>query len=74
MGDRIFGVVVFLLFFCIFLGEECDIEINECDSNFCYYVGICLDQFNGYICYCLYGWVGVNCEIRKYFCSLVVVI
>lgn len=51
------------------LGEECDIDINECDSNPCHHAGTCLDQPNGYTCHCPHGWVGANCEIRKCFCS-----
>lgn len=55
-----------LLVFFILLGEECDIDINECDSNPCHHAGTCLDQPNGYTCHCPHGWVGANCEIRKY--------
>lgn len=74
MGDRTSGAAVSLLLFCISLGEECDIDINECDSNPCHHAGTCLDQPNGYTCHCPHGWVGANCEIRKYFCSSAVVI
>lgn len=54
--------------FLISVGEECDIDINECDSNPCHHAGTCLDQPNGYTCHCPHGWVGANCEIREYFC------
>lgn len=60
--------------FFIFLGEECDIDINECDSNPCHHAGTCLDQPNGYTCHCPHGWVGANCEIRKYFCCSAAII
>lgn len=50
----------------VFLGDECDIDINECDSNPCHHAGTCLDQPNGYTCHCPHGWVGANCEIREY--------
>jgi hypothetical protein len=58
-----------LLLILLSLGEECDIDINECDSNPCHHAGTCLDQPNGYTCHCPHGWVGANCEIRKYFNS-----
>ncbi|KFO21894.1 Delta and Notch-like epidermal growth factor-related receptor [Fukomys damarensis] len=45
-------------------GEECDIDINECDSSPCHHAGTCLDQPNGYACRCPHGWVGANCEIH----------
>lgn len=60
--------------FLISSGEDCDIDINECDSNPCHHAGTCLDQPNGYTCHCPHGWVGANCEIREYFCSSVTVI
>lgn len=61
-------LIVSQLLLFISLGEECDIDINECDSNPCHHAGTCLDQPNGYTCHCPHGWVGANCEIRKFFC------
>ncbi|EFB25404.1 hypothetical protein PANDA_005738, partial [Ailuropoda melanoleuca] len=55
--------------FLISLGEECDIDINECDSNPCHHAGTCLDQPNGYTCHCPHGWVGANCEIHDQKCK-----
>ncbi|KAG8520842.1 Delta and Notch-like epidermal growth factor-related receptor [Galemys pyrenaicus] len=45
--------------------EECDVDVNECDSSPCHHAGTCLDQPNGYTCHCPHGWVGANCEIRS---------
>lgn len=61
-------LIISQLLLFISSGEECDIDINECDSNPCHHAGTCLDQPNGYTCHCPHGWVGANCEIRKFFC------
>ncbi|PIN90553.1 hypothetical protein AB205_0111420, partial [Aquarana catesbeiana] len=46
------------------MGVECEVDINECDSNPCHHSGTCVDQPNGYICHCPHGWVGATCEIH----------
>lgn len=38
------------------------IDIDECVSFFCVY-GNCMDQVNGYVCECIFGYIGVICEI-----------
>ncbi len=37
----------------------------DCDSSPCQNEGFCHDvrEVNGYVCQCLPGWVGPNCEI-----------
>ena len=42
-------------------------DINECSSYPCVNGGTCLDQVNEYVCNCIPGYVGVNCQTGKYF-------
>lgn len=41
------------------------VELNECQSNPCQNGGSCTDKINGYLCTCVPGFVGTNCEIGK---------
>lgn len=49
-----------------FAGENCEVDVNECESNPCHHGGTCIDQSNGYTCHCPPGWVGGSCEIREF--------
>lgn len=42
-------------------GQNCEININECESNPCIY-GTCSDKIGGYECDCEAGYEGVHCE------------
>lgn len=42
-------------------GANCQININECDSNPCQF-GTCTDKIGGYVCECEDGYEGVHCE------------
>ncbi|XP_054270391.1 protein crumbs isoform X2 [Macrosteles quadrilineatus] len=44
-------------------GENCEIDINECESNPCV-KGNCINDINKYHCECDDGFEGVNCEIE----------
>ena len=46
----------------IFSGQHCEVDINECQSMPCKNGGSCKDQQNGYRCFCLQQFRGVNCE------------
>ncbi|XP_060527208.1 protein crumbs [Cylas formicarius] len=43
-------------------GHNCEININECESNPCHF-GACLDQIGGYECECEDGYEGKHCEM-----------
>lgn len=42
-------------------GEQCDVNINECNSNPCMSGGTCVDKVNGFHCLCPPGTYGPLC-------------
>ncbi|XP_050294344.1 protein crumbs isoform X2 [Anthonomus grandis grandis] len=42
-------------------GENCETNINECESNPCQF-GSCVDKIGGYVCECEMGYEGIHCE------------
>uniref|UniRef100_A0A4W4FPV2 EGF-like domain-containing protein n=1 Tax=Electrophorus electricus TaxID=8005 RepID=A0A4W4FPV2_ELEEL len=58
------GYHKFLTHLGLFAGVNCEVDINECESNPCHHGGTCTDRSNGYTCHCPAGWVGGNCEIH----------
>ncbi|KAM8934213.1 protein crumbs homolog 2 [Pelodytes ibericus] len=46
-----------------FTGENCSIDIDECESGPCQNGGSCTDQINGFVCQCAPGYTGVECTI-----------
>ncbi|KAM3911904.1 protein crumbs homolog 1-like isoform 2-T2 [Leptodactylus fuscus] len=47
-----------------FTGENCSVNINECEPAPCENAGSCVDQINGFICQCAPGYTGVLCTIN----------
>lgn len=45
--------------FCL-LGDLCEEDLNECESNPCWNNGSCVDGPNGYVCQCLAGISKIN--------------
>ncbi|XP_060573106.1 neurogenic locus Notch protein-like [Ruditapes philippinarum] len=50
-------------------GNNCEYDINECESDPCENDGTCSDQLNGFTCSCVAGFTGTNCEININECS-----
>lgn len=46
-------------FFYIFLGNNCEIEVNECLSQPCRNGGSCVDELNSFSCQCPPGITGI---------------
>lgn len=44
-------------------GRNCEININECESNPCFKTGSCVDGVGSYTCECEPGFEGIHCEI-----------
>lgn len=47
-----------------FAGVNCEVNIDECESNPCLNGAECLDGINNYTCSCVLGFTGRNCEIN----------
>ncbi|XP_065901795.1 adhesion G protein-coupled receptor L4-like [Dysidea avara] len=45
-----------------FTGENCSINIDDCDPNPCLNNGTCADGFNSFTCNCVDGFTGENCS------------
>ena len=54
-----------------FTGHRCETDIDECDSQPCYFGGSCTDQLNGYSCVCVDGFIGPRCEAVVRQCPLI---
>ncbi|XP_077351669.1 protein eyes shut homolog isoform X2 [Festucalex cinctus] len=45
-----------------FMGDLCEVEVNECGSSPCHNDAVCQDLINSYVCHCRSGWTGLHCE------------
>ena len=45
-------------------------DIDECASNPCQNLGTCTDGVNQYVCGCVAGYTGANCETSKLYDQL----
>lgn len=41
-----------------FIGDKCEVDINECDSDPCFNGATCNDLIDGFSCSCLPGFKG----------------
>uniref|UniRef100_A0A6B2E8N3 Putative cadherin egf lag seven-pass g-type receptor n=1 Tax=Phlebotomus kandelakii TaxID=1109342 RepID=A0A6B2E8N3_9DIPT len=46
------------------IGRNCEVNINECESNPCSKYGTCVDEVGTYSCECEPGFEGKHCEIN----------
>lgn len=51
------------------IGNACEKDIDECESNPCQNNGTCVDIPNGYHCSCLPGYSGLHCELDIAVCT-----
>lgn len=51
-----------------FRGKNCEIEIDECESNPCQNDGKCIDRIGGFDCVCKTGFSGDHCQKRDSDC------
>ena len=49
-------------FFFFFLPSD----TNECEMSICVHARSCRNLIGGYLCDCLPGWTGPNCDISEY--------
>ncbi|CAG09436.1 unnamed protein product, partial [Tetraodon nigroviridis] len=45
-----------------FVGDFCEVDVNECCSAPCHNGAMCQDLINSYVCHCRPGWTGSHCE------------
>uniref|UniRef100_A0A7M4FWL4 Coagulation factor IX n=1 Tax=Crocodylus porosus TaxID=8502 RepID=A0A7M4FWL4_CROPO len=51
----------------VFENEEKTVSGNQCNPNPCKNGGSCQDELNSYVCWCLLGFEGRNCELVHIF-------
>ncbi len=52
------------------IGINCDVDINECESNPCKNGAECIDGVNEYTCSCKAGFTGPQCQVNIDECAL----
>ncbi|KAM9068586.1 LOW QUALITY PROTEIN: protein crumbs homolog 2 [Sarcophilus harrisii] len=52
-----------------FAGDNCSVDVNECESHPCQNGGTCEDLPNSFQCHCLAGYTGVSCMVNVDDCA-----
>lgn len=60
---------VSLLWF-VFVGDACEINVDDCESSPCKNNGTCIDGLDAYECQCLSGFSGRDCEVDDNPCNI----
>lgn len=42
------------------------LDTNECETSICVHARSCRNLIGGYLCDCLPGWTGPNCDVSEY--------
>ncbi|TRY55232.1 hypothetical protein DNTS_032692 [Danionella cerebrum] len=53
-----------------YMGESCEIDVDECQSNPCENGGSCIDKVDSFVCMCLPSYSGDRCEKDTQGCDL----
>ena len=59
-----------LCVFLLFIGKDCDVNINECESNPCKNNGTCIDEIAKFSCACQPGFTSNLCEVNVDECQV----
>lgn len=51
----------------LFLGNNCEIEVNECLSQPCQNGGSCIDELDSFSCQCPHGITGISYTFHPYY-------
>ncbi|XP_076803894.1 uncharacterized protein LOC143447846 [Clavelina lepadiformis] len=52
-----------------YIGHDCEVEVNECESNPCQNGATCVDLIDDYQCMCQSGFSGRNCDETTLTCD-----
>lgn len=52
--------------FVLLLGCVALLDANECETSTCVHARSCRNLIGSYLCDCLPGWTGPNCDICEY--------